>query len=155
MKRAMPPTVAGALFLVMIGASIGPAWASAESAIGFWRTPNGSALVEIARCGPSICGTFIELAREADGKTVVTDKRNQNEALRARRIKGLMFLSGYSPKGDRWEGGTLYSPELGKSYRSRVTPLNDGSLKVEGCVLQLCQAQVWSRAQPPQVPETR
>lgn len=135
-----------ALLMLSMAALGSPAHANADTALGFWHTPNSGALVEVKRCGASICGTILELTREADGKTILLDKRNEDASLRTRRIKGLMILSGYKQQGDHWVSGTIYAPERGKAYRSKITPLPDGSLKVEGCVAQFCQAQIWRRA---------
>lgn len=138
-------------FCALVGLSFGTtASANAGPVLGLWRTERAAALVEVVHCGASLCGTIIALAQEADGKVILTDKRNHDPALRGRRIKGLMILSGLRQDGDRWIGGTIYSPERGRAFASKVSLQANGTLKVEGCVAQFCQAQIWSRAPAPQ-----
>lgn len=144
MKRAMRFGLVGAL--VLISGMFSQARADADAVLGLWRTTKDAALVSVARCGDSVCGTILELKREADGKTILVDSRNKDAALRTRRIKGLMILSGYHQQGDAWVGGMVYSPERGRAFRSRLAVQANGQLKVEGCLAQICQAEYWTRA---------
>lgn len=144
MRRALRLGLVGTL--LVIGGVFSPARADADAVLGLWRTKEDAALVSVTRCGNSLCGTILELKREADGKTILIDARNKDAALRARRIKGLMILSGYHPQGDAWVGGMVYSPERGRAFRSKLSLQVNGLLKVEGCLAQICQAEYWTRA---------
>lgn len=46
----------------------------------------------------------------------------------------------------RWEDGTIVDPEADRSYDSKVRREGD-VLKVDGCVLFICQTQEWVRAE--------
>ena len=43
-------------------------------------------------------------------------------------------------------GGKIYDPNSGKTYDSKIGVNANGTLKVEGCVLVVCQAQTWKRS---------
>ena len=45
--------------LMMIAALLAGAPATADTVVGRWRTETHNAIVEIARCGPSICGKIL------------------------------------------------------------------------------------------------
>ena len=43
------------------------------------------------------------------------------------------------------EGGRAYDPKSGQSYRSSLKLEPDGSLKLTGCVLFICESRRWTR----------
>lgn len=107
---------------------------------GYWLTPGSEAQVEIAPCGPSLCGRITRVLKPHPGPQV--DARNPDPALRGHPILGLTILSGFRPDGDRWRG-RIYDPESGRSYRSEL--VRDGTaLKVKGCIGPFCRAQQWA-----------
>ena len=46
----------------------------------------------------------------------------------------------------RRPGGSIYDPQSGKTYDSKLSLNPDGTLKVEGCISIICQAQTWKPA---------
>lgn len=47
-----------------------------------------------------------------------------------------------------WEGGTILDPENGKTYKLRLTPLDEGKkLQVRGYIGPFFRTQVWQRVQ--------
>lgn len=117
---------------------------AAEPIAGRWLTEDGKAVVEIGACGAAQCGRIARiLAPTPNGPPV--DSNNPNKALRKRAILGLPVLTGFKANGGKWRG-QIYSPEEGRTYRSVLQRLPNGTLKVEGCVLVICQAQIWKRA---------
>lgn len=127
-------------------------WASAMAAIGMaaasidgqWLTDDGKAVVIIAPCGDARCG---RIARVLDNRPGVpkTDINNPDPRLRNRAITGLPILSGFKRRDGKWIDGQAYDPKTGSSYRSRLELNGDGSLKVTGCVLFICQSKRWTR----------
>jgi uncharacterized protein (DUF2147 family) len=81
-----------------------------------------------------------------DAARLTTDRNNPDPRLRGRPIVGLTILSGFGRSGNIWTGGRAYDPKAGRSYRSNLALNPDGSLKVTGCVLFICQSQRWTRA---------
>ena len=53
---------------------------------------------------------------------------------------------GSSPTGpNAWAGGTIYDPEGGKTYKSKLRLKGADTLEVDGCVLFFCETQTWTR----------
>ena len=133
----MLPLLAG---LLMAGAP-----ASADQAIGLWKTETRGGVVEITRCGASICGRLVS----SDGLRAspgLKDANNADAKLRGRPLKGLTILSGFRQEGAAWNGGRIYNADDGKTYSARVTPVGANQLKVRGCVfVPLCKTQTWTR----------
>ena len=72
------------------------------------------------------------------------DVNNSDPALRSRSIVGLPLLRGFKPAGPgSWDKGTIYDPEGGETYRSKMRLLSVDRLEVAGCVLFICRRQTW------------
>jgi uncharacterized protein (DUF2147 family) len=52
----------------------------------------------------------------------------------------------------RWAGGRLYNPEDGRDYKGSLQLRSESTLVVSGCVLFVCQTQVWRRVDPARCP---
>lgn len=132
---------AAAATILLIAA---PAFASAPvSPTGRWLTEDGSAIIEIAPCGPALCGAIRKVLK-IDHKAPKTDIRNPDPRLRQRPTATLRILSGFVPDGSRWRG-QIYDPRSGRTYKSFVEVRADGTLGLSGCVWMLCQTQSWRR----------
>lgn len=122
---------------------------AADPVHGVWLTPDGGAKVKVAPCGGGVCGTVVWLKAPLDpkGKPLV-DAANPDPKLRTRPIVGLTLIRDFKPATPgRWTGGKIYDPKTGKTYASKLSAAPDGTLKVEGCVSVVCQAQTWKRAE--------
>lgn len=119
------------------------ALAAAVSPAGNWVTEDGTAIVSISPCGQSLCGSVSRVLATQPG-IPDTDVHNPKAALRNRPLLGLTVLSGFTWSGTQWTGGTIYDPKTGKTYRSKLAVDPDGSLRVSGCVLFICETQRWS-----------
>jgi uncharacterized protein (DUF2147 family) len=122
----------------------GAAAAAPPSVQGLWLTDDHKGLVQIGPCGGSLCGTIARVA-DTSGNAPRTDVHNPDPHLRNRAILGLPVLTGFVAAGSYWKGHA-YDPKSGKGYRSTLELNPDGSLKVSGCILFICQAQRWTRA---------
>ena len=123
-----------------------PAFA-ADPVEGEWLTQTGSGKVRIAPCPGQparMCGTIVWVRPpNANAK----DANNPDPKLRTRPVLGLPMLWGFkATAAGKWAGGKIYDPESGKTYSSKLTANANGTLKVEGCILMVCQAQTWKRA---------
>lgn len=126
------------------------ATAGAASVEGEWVTEGDKARVEIKPCATdaqTLCGTITWSYRPADQPSgPLLDIHNGDANLRSRPIVGLPLLEGFKPAGaDAWDGGTIYDPEGGKTYKSKFRLKDANTLEVDGCVLFLCQTQTWVR----------
>ncbi len=123
-----------------------PAFA-ADPAEGDWLTQGGGGKVRIAPCAAQpdrLCGLITWLKDPADAKG--SDTNNPDPALRKRPLIGLPLIRDFKRAGPgRWTGGRIYDPGSGRTYDSKITLNPNGTLKVEGCVVIVCQAQTWTR----------
>jgi uncharacterized protein (DUF2147 family) len=55
----------------------------------------------------------------------------------------MKLLAGFKRRTQDWRGGTIYDPEHGKTYDSRLKRRANGDLEVKGCIGPICQTQVW------------
>ena len=133
----------------MVGLTMLAALASAavnpDIALGHWRTETRHGIVEIERCGASICGKLVG----SDGLKTnpnLLDVNNKDAALRGRRMMGLQFLGGFTRGNGQWTGGTIYNGEDGGTYKATITFADADHLKVRGCIVwPLCKTQTWTR----------
>lgn len=122
--------------------------AAADPTHGDWLTQAGTGKVRIGPCPGQtdrLCGAISWLKNPADAKA--TDVNNPDAKLKSRPILGLPMLWGFKSAGPgRWSGGKIYDPQTGKTYDSKISLNPNGTLKVEGCVAIICQAQTWRRS---------
>ncbi len=123
----------------------GPAFA-ADPIEGEWLMPDGGSKVRIGHCPDAqglMCGVVSWLPA-ASAKNL--DSKNPNAALRTQPILGVTTIKGFkSSAPGRWAGGKLYDPGSGKTYDGKISANPNGTLKVQGCVLMVCQTQTWKR----------
>lgn len=124
-------------------AIVGPVRADPISdIIGRWRDSDGESEIEIARCGPALCGAIVWL------KEPRADKSNPDPALRNRSLMGLRVLSGFRPdQGAATLSGEGYNPEDGRSYKTTLELRSKTTLSVKGCVMGglICDDDIWTR----------
>ena len=149
------------LFLVVMFAAFAvPASAQAPSVMGTWLTASGKAQVRIEACATpaagALCGFIAGLIepRGPDGVVVApeaaTDFRNENPALRSRKILGMPLIWGFKKTSDpnAFEGGQIYNAENGKIYSANISLQPDGTLRLRGYVgsPMFGETQIWTRA---------
>jgi len=130
---------------MLIAALLGAAAPPADSVVGQWRTQTRNGIVDIERCGSSICGRLVT----SDGiraDPALKDVHNSDEKLRGRTLKGVTMLRGFTLKDGKWDGGTIYNAEDGRTYKARITPVDADHLDLRGCVfVPFCKTQTWTR----------
>lgn len=142
----MKKVLSRSLFWLMIVCLLLPSSALAVGAndiVGVWLTPGGKSNVQISKSGNSYVGKLIWLKEPNRNGKPKTDINNQDASLRSRPLKGLSLLSGFTFKGDHWEG-SIYNPEDGKTY-SCVLYLKGRNLEVRGYVMNPAfgKSQTW------------
>lgn len=131
-----------------------------DAIVGLWLTEGGKARVEVVRGNDGYDGRIVWLKEPrypADdpqhmGGQPKVDRENPDKSLHGRPIIGLPLAQDFHYAGDnRWEGGSIYDPESGKTYRCKMTLLSDGTLKVRGYVgISLFgRTTVWTRVISP------
>jgi len=121
-----------------------PAAAAAPNVTGLWLTDDGKGVVDVEPCGQNMCGKIVRVLDRSPG-TPTTDVNNPDPARRSRPIMGLTVLSGFKPGTNEWKDGKAYDPKKGSSYSSSMRLNRDGSLRITGCVLFVCQSVRWTR----------
>ncbi len=117
----------------------------ANAAVGRWQTETRHGIVEIRRCGNSICGT-LESSDGIRANPDLADTKNKDAALRGRRLAGLQILGGFKWSGNQWSGGTIYNAEDGGTYSATISLPDRDHLKMKGCIVwPLCKSQRWTR----------
>jgi len=123
-----------------------PAFA-ADPVEGEWLTQGGSGKVRIAPCAGKpdrLCGLITWL--RDPGAAKARDTSNPEPGLRSRPLIGLPMIRDFRKAAPgRWTGGKIYDPGSGKTYDSKISINPNVTLKVEGCVLVVCQAQTCRR----------
>jgi uncharacterized protein (DUF2147 family) len=106
---------------------------------GYWRNPKGTVEVQIDACGISICGTVVSASPSA-----VADARDSGYPS----LVGMQLLYGYHAAGpDEWRG-TIFVPDIGRSFASHIELVDADHIRVSGCLIGkfLCKSQLWRRA---------
>ncbi|MBS0255086.1 MAG: DUF2147 domain-containing protein [Proteobacteria bacterium] len=120
--------------------------AHAASPYGRWLTTERGGVVELFACGSALCGR-IAGSPELDAHPDRRDDRNKDPAQRGRRLKGMVFMTGFTGGPREWSGGQIYRATNGSTYSGSVSLVDDNTLKLTGCIMKpLCQTQVWHRA---------
>ncbi len=117
---------------------------------GNWRTPGG-AVVQIAPCGTELCATLLQSEPDAP---VTVDTENPDPAKRDRKLCGLQIGYGFQiTDADHADGGHLYDPKSGKTYRGAMTSDGD-KLSLRGYIgiKAFGRTETWSRTSQPLKP---
>lgn len=133
----MRASLAGLALAVTAVLPVVVAAAPTTSPFGLWQNEEGTAQVRVEPCGQTLCGKVVGLREPLDkhGKPKV-DWMNPDPALRDRPVMGLNVLQGFVQEAPgRWVNGTIYDPDSGKTYKSTMTVLPDGTAEVRGYVL--------------------
>jgi glucan biosynthesis protein C len=103
----------------------------AASPLGLWYAEGGAARVEVTACGDTLCGRVVWLRSPFDEDGCeLRDRQNPDPSLRDRSLIGLEILHGLEHTGaNTWEGGSIYDPTTGNTYRARL--LLDGENRVQ------------------------
>jgi uncharacterized protein (DUF2147 family) len=129
---------------VMLAALLAAA-PSADIVVGKWKTETKNAVVQIDRCGGSICGRLLT-SDDIAANPAMLDSKNPNPAAAKKPLKGSTMLSGFSREGDTWVNGQVYKADEGKTYSGKITPIDANHIKLRGCVfVPLCKTQTWTR----------
>ena len=133
------------LFLLIILLNIQLLEGLEKTIIGYWLT--SESVVEVKSCGDQICAEIVHLlVVEGIEPKSVFDENNTNANLRTRSLIGINLLEGFNNKIDSdnsIKGGKIYNPRDGRFYKSKLKLLNNGNLKVEGCLLFFCDGEEW------------
>jgi uncharacterized protein (DUF2147 family) len=114
-----------------------------EAIVAKWWNEEKDAQIEIYPCEGRYCGKIILLKEPnypADdpkgmaGKPKI-DRENPEASKKERPILGMNIVWGFTHSGENlWEGGFIYNPREGKTYKCKLTLENPDTLKVRGFI---------------------
>jgi uncharacterized protein (DUF2147 family) len=114
--------------------------------LGNWREPTGS-VIEIFRCGPDICAKMVAISKQSPSRL---DIHNPDPKARTHALCGLQIGYGFHTTDvAHAEGGKLYDPKSGKTYRGSMTA--DGNhLNLRGYIgfKAFGRSETWTRTGP-------
>jgi glucans biosynthesis protein C len=133
MRKRRVAVATTAAILVIAAATSSDA---SPSPVGLWYAEGGAAKVEVQNCGDALCGRVVWLRSPFDENGCpMSDRYNPEISLRNRPVIGIDILSDLRPVSDEaWDGGTIYDPGSGRSYRCTMTMAGDDRLLVRGYV---------------------
>jgi uncharacterized protein (DUF2147 family) len=109
---------------------------AAADPTGLWWAEGGAAQVRITNCGGGLCADVAWLRSPFDiNGCPLRDDNNPDPALRQRQMIGTRLLEGLQPRtgeSGRWEGGRIYDPTSGRTYRATMTLESDDRMLVRG-----------------------
>ena len=108
---------------------------------GRWLSGSGNVVVQIAPCGPALCGTIVKvLANNAMGGGAPMAPRPDAGA-------GLKIMTDFKSDGaGRWVG-RLYNRQTGKTYDCQLSDVGPTQMTVRPYVLLplIGKTQIWRR----------
>ncbi|MBI3345622.1 MAG: DUF2147 domain-containing protein [Burkholderiales bacterium] len=130
-----------------------PAFAFAQTTpVGLWKTidddgKTAKSLVRISEQGGALVGSIDKLLDPkdtADGKCEKCSDDRKNQP-----VVGLQIIRGVKAEGDGvWGGGEVLDPNNGKTYRTRLKPVDGGKkLEMRGYIGPFFRTQTWIRVE--------
>jgi len=114
-----------------------------DAIVGKWWNQEKEAQIEIYSCGGKYCGKIVWMKEpnypatdpKGMGGQPRVDRENPDPAKKERPILGLNLVWGFTYSGGNlWEGGQIYDPREGKTYKCKMTLENPDHLKVRGFI---------------------
>ena len=103
-------------------------------------------IISIRECDGRLCGVMEHIyTAEGEDPLGTLDTNNPEESLRTRPLIGIRLLDSFNPfpKKGIYRDGLIYDPRSGKSYKGKLSLIDEFTLKVEGCIAFLCQGVQW------------
>lgn len=131
------------LLLLTMLAMFTPALFAAQPVEGEWLKDDKSARIKTK---VSRKGELLGLITYVRDPKRTHDTNNPTASKRKRKLIGLVILRGFTKKGDKWEGGTVYDSASGKTYKGKIW-VENGKLMMRGYVgvSLIGRTAVWTR----------
>jgi uncharacterized protein (DUF2147 family) len=109
---------------------------NSNAIIGTWLTGSGKGKVKITQNGNLFEGTIVWLKDPLVNGKPDLDDLNPQKDLRSRPVMGIKVLSGlkFNASSNKWEEGTIYDPENGKSYSCNITQVDEKKIHLRGYI---------------------
>src|SRR5271157_1338071 len=114
--------------------------------LGKWLTADKEGKVQIYEQNGKYYGKIVWLKTPfRDDKQPMKDYENPDKALKSRPVMNLIVLKDFVYINNRWEKGTVYDPESGKTYKCAIWLEGGNVLKVRGYWGWFYRTDVWTR----------
>lgn len=137
---------------LIAAALLAPGLALAQATpVGLWKTidddgKTAKSLVRVSEQGGVVTGHIDKLLDPKDPPDAKCDKCRDDR--KDKPVLGLQIIRGVKAEGDGTWAGEILDPNNGKTYRTRLTPLEGGKkLEVRGYIGPFFRSQVWLRAE--------
>ena len=133
------------IFLTLLAISSSISAETNKTMEGFWLT--SQSIVQVKNCDKNLCAIIEHLFvdDDVDPKSIM-DSNNKKRSLRDRPLIGINLLEEFpSNASDKkvLKDGKIYDPGRGRVFKSNLYLLDDGTLKVEGCLMGICDHEIW------------
>ncbi|MDI6752989.1 MAG: DUF2147 domain-containing protein [Thermodesulfobacteriota bacterium] len=114
-----------------------------DAIVGKWWNQEKDAQIEIYACEGKYCGKIVWMKEpnysandpKGMGGQPRIDRENPDPAKKERSMLGLNLVWGFTYSGGNlWEGGHIYDPRDGKTYKCKMTLETPDHLKVRGFI---------------------
>jgi uncharacterized protein (DUF2147 family) len=136
------------LFITCLLFSAALVYGQADKITGIWVPAKGTSQVRIFKATNGKYYGKVEWLKNDKDKL---DVNNPDEKLRDKKVWGLMILKdfNYNTEKNRWDGGTVYDPDNGKTYDCYMWfNGNENTMTLKGYVLGMKfigRAEDWNR----------
>ena len=138
MGRSLAVLIAWALLTAGAACAAGP-----DDIIGTWYNQEKDAQIEVYKCGEKFCGKIVWLkvpdypegSKDGTPGTPKLDHNNPDAAHSRDPIVGLNIVKDFSyDQENRWNGGSVYDPKNGKTYKGKMTLVDQSRLDLRGYI---------------------
>ena len=115
----------------------GAAGAAPQGLYHSYHNPSNSVHIRPEPCGPNICGVVVWANDKAKADAAKGGTSH---------LIGLQLFRNFRPDGpDRWKG-SVFVPDINKTFSGRVVRTGDKTLKGTGCLVGKlgCKSQEWT-----------
>ena len=126
------------------------AWAQKLSPVGIWTNEDGKARFEIYQSGDKLHGKIVQLKEPLRNGKPKLDENNPDKKLRNRPLQGMLFMKDFKyDGGNKWDDGTIYDPESGKTYSCYMKMTGKDKMEVKGYIgiSLIGRTQNWTRVE--------
>lgn len=123
----------------------------ADAIVGTWYNGEKSSKIQVFKTtAGNYAGKIVWLKEPNDAKGVAKlDAKNPDKKLRDRALMNLVILTGLESKGkNAYEGGKIYDPKSGNTYKCKGELTDANTLKLRGFigVSLIGRTDTWTRA---------
>ena len=120
-----------------------------ETVEGVWLSADGTGWIKIELSDNGLIGSIAGSPDESGNRGPSDkDKLNPDPALRDRLLLGLTIMDGLTyAGGGKWKNGRIYDPNSGKTYKCKLTLVDENTLELRGYIgfSLLGRTETWMR----------